>query len=87
MAKIEELEKIKQESDKLKMNLRTKTIGYISTALGIVAGLAWNEAIKALIEFLFPLGSNTLIAKFVYAFAITAFVVFLTSYFLKQENK
>jgi hypothetical protein len=49
--------------------------------------LAWNEAIKALIEYLFPLGSNTLVAKFIYAFTITAFVVFLTSYLLKQENK
>ena len=87
MTKIEELEKIKQESAKLKNTLRSQTIGYISAALGIVAGLAWNEAIKALIEFLFPLGSNTLVAKFIYAFVITAFVVFLTGYFLKQENK
>ena len=87
MTKIEELEKIKQESAKLKNTLRSQTIGYISAALGIVAGLAWNEAIKALIEFLFPLGSNTLVAKFIYAFIITAFVVFLTGYFLKQENK
>ena len=87
MAKLEELEKIKQESDKLKTTLRSQTIGYISAALGIVAGLAWNEAIKALIEFLFPLGANTLVAKFVYAFIITVFVVLLTNYFLKRENK
>lgn len=87
MTKIEKLEKIEQESGRLKNTLRSQTIGYISAALGIVAGLAWNEAIKALIEFLFPLGSNTLVAKFIYAFVITVFVVFLTGYFLKQENK
>jgi len=53
---------------------------YIAAALGLVAGLAWNEAIKALIDYVFPLSKNTLIAKFSYAGLITLVVVLITIY-------
>ena len=54
-----------------------KMRGYIATAFGLVAGLAWNEAIKAAIEYVFPLSKNTLLAKFFYALAVTFLVVYL----------
>ena len=54
--------------------MRTKTVGYITAGLGIVAGLAWNEAIRELIDFLFPNPGNTLVAKFIYAFLLTSVV-------------
>ena len=38
------LQKIKQEGAELKKEVREKTLGYILTAFGLVAGLAWNEA-------------------------------------------
>jgi len=54
-----------------------------------VAGLAWNEAIKALIEYLYPLDKNSLLAKFVYAALITIIVVVFTTYLFgsKEESK
>ena len=58
----------------LKKQMRTKTVGYITAGLGIVAGLAWNEAIRELIDFLFPNPGNTLVAKFIYAFLLTSVV-------------
>ena len=58
-------------------------IGYIIGAFGLVAGLAWNNAITALIEQIFPFESNTVIAKFMYAIVLTIFVVLLTRYLLK----
>ena len=64
----------------LKTEVRERAVGYIAAALGFVAGLAWNEAIKALIEYLFPLNQNTLLAKFGYAIAVTALVVAFTVY-------
>ncbi|MCE9643861.1 DUF5654 family protein [Candidatus Parcubacteria bacterium] len=65
---------------KLKDELREKTLGYIITALGLVAGLAWNEAIKSFIEYVFPLGNNTLLLKFIYAIVVTvAIVIFATN--------
>ena len=57
--------------------VRTKTFTYVSTALGLVAGLAWNDAIKALIDLLFPFSKNALAAKFLYAILITLVVVLL----------
>jgi len=46
--------------------------------LGLVAGLAWNDAIKSLIEFFFPNQQNTVLAKIVYAAVITLVVVILS---------
>lgn len=63
-----------------------RTSGYISAAFGLVAGLAWNDAVSALIEYIFPLSQNTLFAKFAYAILITILVIFATSYFLKTSE-
>lgn len=70
----------------LRRELREKTIGYIVAALGLVAGLAWNDAIKSVIEFFYPLNENTLWAKMVYAVLITGIIV-LVSYFLLRLSK
>lgn len=63
-----------------------QSLGYIMTALGLVAGLAWNEAIKALIERLFPLGTQSLILKFLYAIVMTAIVVVVSVYFIRDRQ-
>lgn len=63
------------EKSGLKQELRAKTIGYIATALGLVVGLAWNDAIKELITYLFPLSTNNVLAKFGYAVILTVVVV------------
>lgn len=75
--------KIQSEIDEVKQEVRNKTVGYIVTAFGLVAGLAWNDAVKALIEYLFPTQKNTLQAKFIYALIITLVVVFLSVYLVK----
>jgi hypothetical protein len=51
--------------------------------LGLVAGLAWNDAIKNLIEYFFPLEKSSLLAKFVYAFIITLLAVLISLYAMK----
>lgn len=66
--------------DEIRSDLKAKTFGYISAALGLVAGLAWNEAITALIEAVFPLSKDTVFVKFIYAILITAVVVVLIRY-------
>lgn len=72
---------------KFKEELRRRSFGYITTAFGLVAGLAWNEAIKAFIEHFFPLSGGGMIAKFVYAVLITALLVFISVYILKTDEK
>lgn len=74
------VEKIKEEGRGLTREVRERTFGYMVAAFGLVAGLAWNEAIKSLIEYLFPLAQNTLLAKFLYAVIITLMVIFVSFY-------
>lgn len=84
------LDNFKKEPEEMKKQIKKQTLGYVVAAFGLVAGLAWNEAIKSLIEYLFPIGQNTLLAKFGYAVLITAIVVAVTIYlgtWLKDENK
>lgn len=74
----ETLGKIREESQEIKDRIREQSAGYILGALGLVAGLAWNEAIKGLIEAIFSLEKDTILAKFIYAVLITAFIVAAT---------
>lgn len=55
-----------------------KTMGtLITTAFGLIAALAWNEAIKALITQFFKAG-NALTGLFVYALIVTVLAVIAT---------
>ena len=79
--------KIKDKSRELEREIREKTFGYIVASFGLVAGLAWNEAIKAMIEVFFPLQKDTLKAKFIYAILITIVVVSVSLYFSRFFKK
>lgn len=71
-----------------RQEVRLKTADYILAAFGFVTGLAWNEAVKALIEQFFPLQGSGVWAKLAYALVITiVFVVVSTSVMrtLKKE--
>ena len=74
----EGIQKIKGEAERLQREMRQRTIGYITAGFGVVAGLAWNDAISSLIAYLFPLSTNTILAKFIYAIGVTIIVVFVS---------
>jgi hypothetical protein len=76
-----------QKKANLRQEIRSRTAGYIVGALGIVAGLAWNEAIRQLIDVIFPLGKNSIWAKFVYAIIITIVVVWVSMHLMKFAEK
>jgi len=83
-------EKIKKESGEISKKIKHQFFSYIAAAFGLVAGLAWNDAIKAFIDYAFPLGKNTLWAKFGYAGLMTLVVVLISIYLariLKKEDK
>ena len=84
-------EKIKEEGGKLSKEVRERTTGYIVSALSLVAGLAWNDAIKSMIEYAFPLSDSTITVKVIYAVIMTLFIVTITVYMVrflgKEENK
>lgn len=87
------MEKNKKEGPKekkLKEELNKKIIQYVMAGFGLVASLAWNDAIKAFIEHFFPLEQNSLWAKFTYAGAMTIVVVVVSIYLskiFKEEKK
>lgn len=71
----EKLQKIRQTSAELSREVREKVVGYIVAAFGLVAGLAWNDAVKATIETYFPAQENSLLARYGYAIFISVVVV------------
>jgi len=75
--------KLKEEISSIKKEAREKIAGYIVAAFGLVAGLAWNDAIRSMIEYFFPLEENSLLAKFIYAILITLVVVLISVYTIK----
>lgn len=81
------LDKQKAELQKIRAEAVTKASGYIVAAFGLVAGLAWNDAIKALIERLFTTAEETLTAQFVYASAVTVFVIIVTIIITRVAQK
>ncbi|MFH1308695.1 MAG: DUF5654 family protein [Patescibacteria group bacterium] len=81
------INKIKQEQTKIRKEAKKQILGYITAALGLVAGLAWNEAIKALIEEFIPLGGSDLVAKLIYAFIVTIIIVIVSMYLVKALKK
>ncbi len=76
-------EKVKEEGKALRKEVRERTLGFVTGGLGLVAGLAWNDAIKALIEYLFPLGKDSIPAKFIYAILVSVVVVALSVYLVR----
>lgn len=78
---------LQEERARIQREVRNRTMGYILAGVGLVVGIAWNDAIKALIEYLFPLSRNTILAKFLYAAILTLFIVVFTTYFSRKENE
>ena len=68
------------------MEVRQRTAGYILAGLGFVAGLAWNDAIKSLIEYVFPLDKNNLAVKFLYAGIATLLIVTVARWLTKEPE-
>ncbi|MDO8594821.1 MAG: DUF5654 family protein [bacterium] len=81
------LDKFKQEGKALNKEVRERTLGFVTGGLGLVAGLAWNDAIKALIDYLFPLDKNGIAAKFIYAVVISLVVIILSVYLVRWLKK
>lgn len=85
---MEQLNTLKNEGAKLRNEVKERTATYIMGGLGVVVGLAWNEAIKGLIEYFIPYaGAGTLVAKFVYAVLLTIIIVVATTYLFRAPKE
>ncbi len=79
--------KILEETKSVERTVREKVLTYITAGLGFVVGLAWNDAIKSLIEYLFPLKENTILAKVIYAAILTIIVTAVIIYLERLLNR
>ncbi len=77
------LPELKEKSPKIRQEIKEKLTTYLTAAFGFVAGLAWNDAIKGLIDAIFPIGTGSILAKFIYAIFVTILIVILSIYLVK----
>ncbi len=82
--------KSKPAKKPIHQKVAAQTVTLITTSLGLVAALAWNEAITEYVNIYikprFATGSGV-ISLFVYALAITIFTVFITYQLTKISKK
>lgn len=83
--KIKNIKPLK-EIGETKREFKEKTITLILGGFGLVAALAWNEAIKSLFETFFE-KSNELIGKFLYAIIVTIIIVIVSMRLKKIAEK
>jgi membrane protein YdbS with pleckstrin-like domain len=74
---------IRERTEEVQEKVRERILTYMGAAFGLIAGLAWNDAIKTLIAQVFPVAQDTLIAKFVYAGLVTLLVVVISLWVAK----
>jgi hypothetical protein len=75
---------INHEVKKFTLAFRENFATLIISALGVVAALSWNDAIKSAITTLFPEGSE-LFYKFYVAVIVTVISVFITYFFSRMK--
>lgn len=86
---IEDKEKIEASLKKVRKagkEIKKRTFSYIAAGLGLVAGLAWNDAISTFINYIIPRNGNTVVAKLIYAIFVTVIVVFVLLYIEKDSE-
>ena len=71
---------------KIKKTARDKVTTLILGGFGLVAALAWNDAIQALFNAYFPKGAG-LAGKFAYALGVTFILVLIASQLASESEK
>ena len=69
------------------MKIVSESLNLMNTAFGLVAALAWNEAVKKLIEAYVPKGKGDVLSSFIYAVVITIVAVIIASRLVKIKSR
>jgi len=78
---------IKKEISKTRKEVKERMTTLMLAGFGIVAALAWNEAIRGLFDTFLPDKSASLIGKFIYALLITIIVVIISLQLKRVSEK
>lgn len=87
MNKENQSKKTLKELEMAKQAFRERTITLILGGFGLVAALAWNEAIRSLFDTIFKTKGGTIISKFAYAALVTLIVVLVSLQLQKVHKK
>lgn len=68
-------------------DFKTRSLGYILTSCSLIVAMSYNEFAKQAINTYFPLQSDTLIAKFIYALILTLVLILLFDLFKKFDEE
>lgn len=61
----------------LSSEMASQLLTLMTSAFGLVAALAWNDAVQALFKQLFP-AAGSIVAKFLYAILVSVIIVVVT---------
>lgn len=70
----------------MRREVMERTLQLATAAFGLVAALAWNDAIQTLFTEIFGAAADVT-AKFVYAILVTILVVFITIRLARMESR
>lgn len=79
--------KMLRKADAVADEVKEKLISYLLAAFGLIAGLAWNEAIKGAIDAIYTSPEDSLAAKFIYAAVLTLIIAIITTIFVYWTKK
>lgn len=74
------------KSDEFKVQLLETFASLITAAFGLVAALAWNDTIKAVVAEVFQ-NNGEIMAMFVYAIIVTVIAVIMTLFISRALSK
>jgi hypothetical protein len=91
----QQIEKLKstREEDRaaIKKEFKKQLTNSLLASFGLVVGLAWNDTIKATLNFFFPLNKDMILLQVVYALILTLLLVVYSYYmhklFLGEDSK
>ena len=81
------MKKTEEQKKELRLEVLEKMATLATAGFGLVAALAWNDAIKSLFKQFFPAPGDNIIALFSYAVIITICIVLVTALLGKAVNK
>jgi branched-subunit amino acid permease len=82
----ENVNKVYNKVNRVERQVFIRALGYIGAAFGLVAALAWNEAIKELIDQYF-IAEGNLASKFIYALIVTTIAVIVAMNISRMEGE
>jgi len=78
--------KISKDVGQLRLEILQKITDLVTAGMGLVAALAWNNAIQAIFNRVFPKPGDNIAALTVYALVITIIIVVITVQLSRAVN-